>query len=80
MVAGVKTFRFHLHLTSEQCLDYYRGAARAVIARCANGQTVQFPANMLHQMVTPEGVHGLFILTCDDQNKVVSLERASGSR
>jgi len=31
-------------------------------------------------MVTPEGVHGLFILTCDDQNKVVSLERAANSR
>jgi len=33
---------FALHISSEAYLDYYHGAARRMIARCVNGQTVQF--------------------------------------
>jgi len=65
----VKRFQFHLNLSTEQYLDYYRGLARQVIARGSDGLTVSFPASLLKPFVLPTGIHGDFVLTCDDQNK-----------
>ena len=69
------SLNIELHLRSDQMLDYYRGAARNVIALAANGQTVQFPAAALQQHVTTEGVHGWFRLEFDQTHKFVHLER-----
>lgn len=71
----MKRFEFHLSFSSERYLDYYRGAVREIVARCADGQTVQFPASLLQPFVTSAGVHGDFVLTCDDTNKGARLER-----
>jgi hypothetical protein len=68
-------YEFPLHISASAYLDYYRGAVRHVIARCANGQTVQFPASLLQGFVTPEGIHGKFVLTCDEQHKCTGLQR-----
>lgn len=68
-------YAFHLHLSSEQFLDYYRGAAKNVIVRAHGGQTVQFPASLLQRHVLAEGIHGEFVLTCDDNHKCLSLEK-----
>jgi hypothetical protein len=66
---------FQLHITAEQYLDYYRGMAHSVVVRATSGQIVQFPAARLQRFVTTEGVHGSFVLVCDDQNKFVELQR-----
>jgi hypothetical protein len=71
-------YEFQLHITSAAYLDYYRGRARHVVARCANGQTVQFPASLLQGFVTTEGIHGGFVLTCDENHKCPGLERLLG--
>ena len=68
-------FEFQLHVSPEQYLDYYRGVAREVIVRCSTGQTVQFPASLLQRFVAKEGIHGAFVLTCDEQHKGAKLER-----
>jgi hypothetical protein len=68
-------YEIHLSISTEQYLDYYRGVVRQVVARCANGQTVQFPASLLQRYVTPEGIHGRFVLTADEQGKHAALER-----
>ena len=68
-------YEFHLRITAEQYLDYYRGAARHVLVRCTTGQRVQFPAGLLQQFVTAEGIHGDFALTCDENNRNPQLER-----
>ena len=72
-------YAFQLHLSSIQYLEYYRGTAKSVVARATNGQTVQFPASLLQRFVTPDGIHGEFVLMCDDQHKCVSLRRVSES-
>ena len=74
----MKHYEFQLQITPEAYLDYYRGSVRSVIARCANGQTVQFPASLLQGYVTTEGIQGAFVLTCDENNKCVSLQRKVG--
>jgi len=68
-------YEFHLRITADQYLDYYRGTARYVVARCATGQTVQFPASLLQQFVTSEGICGHFALTCDEHHRNSRLER-----
>jgi hypothetical protein len=68
-------YEFHLRITAEQYLDYYRGTARHVLVRCATGQKVQFPASLLQQFVAADGISGRFALTCDDQNRNSKLER-----
>lgn len=68
-------YEFQLRITAGQYLDYYRGAARHVIAHSTAGQTVQFPASLLQRFVTREGVHGRFVLLCDENNKCIELQR-----
>ena len=72
-------YEFHLHISPEAYLDYYRGTALQVIARCTSGQTVQFPASMLQRFVAPEGIHGAFVLTCDEHHKIVGFARLDGA-
>jgi Protein of unknown function (DUF2835) len=68
-------YEFQLLITPEDYLEYYRGTIRHVIVQCANGKTVQFPASLLQRFITPEGIHGAFVLTCDEHHKCVSLQR-----
>jgi hypothetical protein len=69
-------YSFHLHISGEQYLDYYRGTVKRVIVRAVSGQNVQFPASLLQRFVTQDGVHGDFELICDDNHKVVELRRS----
>jgi len=68
-------YEFHLRITADQYLDYYRGTARSVVVRCTTGQNVQFPASLLQQFVTTDGISGHFALTCDERNRKPHLER-----
>lgn len=68
-------YEFQLRISPEAYLDYYRGTIRHVIVRCTTGQTVQFPASLLQRFVTTDGVHGMFVLTCDENHKCVDLQR-----
>lgn len=71
----MKRYEFTLHISSEQYLDYYRGMVRSVVARSTVGETVQFPVTLLQRFVTKEGIHGQFVLTCDDNHKHAQLQR-----
>ena len=72
----MQRFEFQLSLSPDHYLDYYRGSVQQVLVRCADGRTVQFPAALLKSFVTPAGVHGAFVLTCDDQHRGADLRRA----
>ncbi len=71
----MKNYHFPIHLSQNQFVDYYRGRIQHMVARCADGRTVQFPAALLKRFITPQGIHGNFVLTCDDNNKVIELQR-----
>lgn len=68
-------YEFELHLSPERFMDYYRGRVRHIVARATTGQSVQFPASLLQRFVSPEGIHGQFVLTTDAQHKCVGLDR-----
>jgi len=71
----MKRFEFHLNISPEKYLAYYRGTAQQVLARCPDGLTVQFPALLLQSFVTSAGIQGDFVLTCDDNFKGADLKR-----
>ena len=71
----MREYRFRLAISAEEYLAYYEGAAHQVVARLANGQTLQFPADNLRSFVTREGVHGEFVLRVDADNKLQAIER-----
>jgi len=77
MISSMKQFEFVLAISAQQCLNYYRGAARHVVAQCTDGATIRFPASALTKFVSDAGVHGRFILTCTDDHKDSQLRRLS---
>ena len=72
---GMKRFEFHLDISAQRYLSYYRGTVRQVVVQCADGASVQFPASFLTQFVAVNGIHGDFVLTCDDNFKGSELQR-----
>lgn len=68
-------YAFHLHISSEQYLDYYRGIAKSVVVKATSGQIVQFPASLLQPHLLPDGIYGNFVLQCDDHHKCIRLQR-----
>ncbi len=52
----------NLAISTEEFARLYRGEARDVICTAKDGRTVQFPANVLRQFLTHDGVHGEFEL------------------
>ena len=65
----MKQFKFLLNITPQQYQNYYQGVIHHVIAIDASGATIQFPAALLQRFVTTNGVHGRFLLRCDDDYK-----------
>ena len=58
-----------------QFLRVYQGAVSHLVVRATTGQRVQVPASRFRPFVTPDGVSGRFVLTCDDQHKCLDLQR-----
>ena len=71
----MRQYRFRLSISPEQYEDYYRGVIRNVLVRCDTGQSMQFPAVLLKKFVAADGIHGHFVLVCDENNKCVELRR-----
>ena len=71
----MKRYEFQLRISPASYLDYYRGTIRHVMVRCTTGQSVQFPASLLQKFVTAEGIIGNFVLSCDENNKCLDLQR-----
>ncbi len=68
---------FRLSLSTDELLRYYRGDAKSVRALTVDGRSVQFPANVLREHVTPEGVYGTFSLRVDGNNRLVDFKRVA---
>ncbi|MBN2644699.1 MAG: DUF2835 domain-containing protein [Desulfuromonadaceae bacterium] len=66
---------FHLHISPDQFLRYYRGQARNVSVTCDNGQRLTFPAANLRSFLQHDGIHGHFRIEFDHNSKLVSLTK-----
>jgi Protein of unknown function (DUF2835) len=72
---AVNEARFHLHISAEDYLSYYQGAAKYVMVTTHGGSSIQFSAHLLRPFVGHDGVHGEFVLRYDQGHKFVGLEK-----
>ena len=75
-IRRMNRFEFSLNISPERYLDYYRGLVQHVVVQSTGGRTLQFPASLLRKFITPDGIQGDFVLTCDADFKNPELRRA----
>lgn len=68
-------FRLAINISYDDFLAYYERQVSDVIAPDIQGKQVRFPASALQQFLTHSGVSGIFELTVDDNNKLLSCQR-----
>jgi len=74
------TVRFRISISAEEMLRWYRGEVFSVMVTADSGLLVQVPARALQPFVTPDGVHGRFVMQHNGRGKLVSLRRAAEPR
>ncbi len=66
---------FQVHITQEAFLAYYQGVARSVVTQASDGRTVRFPARLLQPFLTRQGIHGVFVIRYDENNKFKEIRK-----
>ena len=64
-----------LAINTQEFARLYRGHAHDVICTAKDGRTVQFPASVLRQFLTHNGVHGEFEIFFSADNKFSKIEK-----
>ncbi len=68
-------FTFSIQLSADEYQSFYTGAARNIIVMSHQGVSVQFPASAVRAFVTLDGIHGDFVISMDENNKLVDIQR-----
>lgn len=66
---------FSLAIPSHEFERYYRGTGRVVLVQGWDGRSLQFPAGLLRGFLSHDGVYGDFVISYDENHKLVALER-----
>lgn len=72
------TIRVDLHISAEDYLVHYQGAAKRVIAKDRSGKRIAFPSNILQPFVTHNGISGSFEIETDSENRFIRINRIAG--
>jgi len=70
----------YLNISAEKLLSYYKGNVRYVIAKSIQGNTIQFPVEILRPFITHQGICGAFKIRYDDKNKLVDIQKIAELR
>ena len=68
-------YTFSLQLSADEYQSFYRGTAHNIIVMSHQGVSLQFPASAVRSFITINGIHGDFLITMDDDNKLLSVEK-----
>ncbi|PSU34642.1 DUF2835 domain-containing protein [Photobacterium lutimaris] len=71
----MKAYIFSIHITYQQFLHHYSGAASTVLVTTDNGLRLQLPATRLRPFLTQLGVRGRFRVTVSEANKLQAIEQ-----
>ncbi|MEC4673495.1 MAG: DUF2835 domain-containing protein [Nitrospirota bacterium] len=71
----MRLIRVNLHISSRQYLAYYKGTADAVVATSVDGRKVRFPARVLRQFLTHDGIDGTFLIRFSEHNKFLGIQK-----
>ncbi len=67
--------RFHLALSAEKYMAYYKGAAQNIQVRSIDNKRIRFPASTIRKFLNHDGIYGLFEIKFDEKNKLIGIEK-----
>ena len=67
--------RVSLYISSEKYIAYYQGVADTVVTRAADGRKVKFPARVLRQFLTHDGIEGEFAIKFNERRKFIGIKK-----
>ncbi|MGR5143840.1 DUF2835 domain-containing protein [Photobacterium sp. DNB23_23_1] len=73
----MKAYTFSMHITYQQFLQHYSGAASHVLVMTENGLRLQLPAARLRPFLTQLGIRGRFRVMVSEANKLQAIEQIS---
>ncbi|WP_341937091.1 DUF2835 domain-containing protein [Marinimicrobium sp. C2-29] len=65
----------NLSISPDEYQRWYQGSAQNVLAYTVDGRSVRFPAPILRQFVTRQGIRGRFKIAFDQHNRFQSIEK-----
>ena len=71
------SIRFHMSLTAEKYLAFYRGQAHDIVVRSEDNRSIRFPASAVREFLTRDGVFGRFEIQFDENNKLIGVRQLS---
>ena len=71
----MQTLIVDLVISAEEFQKLYQGSAKHVLCHSQDGRRVRFPASILRQFVTMQGISGRFQITFDDENRFSNIMR-----
>lgn len=64
-----------LAISTDEYARFYKGQANNVICTAKDGRTIQFPAAVLRQFLTHEGIYGEFKISFSSDNRFTSIHK-----
>ena len=75
MVSPLNAVIVNLYISPDEYQRWYQGSAQSVLAQTVDGRSVRFPAPILRQFVTREGIRGRFRIHFDVDNRFKMIEK-----
>jgi hypothetical protein len=72
-----RTIRFRIDIGADEWLRVYQGTAHRVRVRDEEGRVIDFSAALMRTHVRHDGVHGLFQMQLDENNRLIAMQRLS---
>ncbi len=67
------THYFSVNLSYSECEDLYRQHIKYLLVTDLNGKRIQLPKHNMKKFITPQGLHGQFVLKIDQNHKLISI-------
>ena len=77
MFWGMMLKKFFLDISPEEMQRYYRGEASNAVTIADDQTRLQFPAKVIRQFVTADGVKGRFEIEYDRYSKLIGISKLS---
>ncbi len=68
-------YKFRLAISAQDYLHFYSGVAKYIQVRSFCGKEIRFPAEKLRRFVLQDGIHGIFVIRLDKNNKFHSINK-----
>ncbi|MCR5535977.1 MAG: DUF2835 domain-containing protein [Succinivibrio sp.] len=72
---GPTTYTFSIDMSKEELLAVYSGSIQRIRVTTREGLVLELDAQHLKEFTTMEGIHGVFKLTVNRENKFLSLRQ-----